>query len=281
MNAARMPRSMIVSRRFIRAAAATCGTHRWPPPPGSRPRSSAIPTMKSFSSMKFCSSAMKTAPSAACTGEPSPPRSAMPPTRIAAITSKLRPWNRFATAWPNCAAAEMPASPQQMPSSVSPIKRRLPHAQPGRLRGGAVGAGQQQHSAEPRLLQHEPRQRRQNDERPALRRHAERPPGAKPLRRVGAEQDVLVLADHGGEAAEEAAERERRDDRVGAQRDDRRPAPRRRRPRTAASRAGSARARSLARINQPKMHAVRIDKLLGRQREQVAGDRSRRTCRAR
>ena len=73
---------------------------------------------------------MKTAPSAACIGDPCPPRSEIPPTRTAAITSMFSPEKRLATARPNCDAAEMPASPQQTPNIVRATSEAWPTRSP-------------------------------------------------------------------------------------------------------------------------------------------------------
>ena len=215
---------------------------------------------------------MKTAPSAAWIGEPCPPCSEMPPTRTAAMTSIVKPENRFATARPNWAAAEMPAMPQQTPNKVIATMDACPTRRPDALAASSVGADQQQLPSEPSSLQDEPRHQGQNDEGPALRRNAERTPGSEPFGRLGAEQDVLVVADQRGETAKQRAKCQRRDDRVPAQRDD--AALNGAAPRGENEGDDQADGQSVVVSHQEREDARRKDReFFGGQREEIAGDR--------
>jgi hypothetical protein len=149
---------------------------------------------------------------------------------------------------------------------------RLPDPKAGRSSGGTVGADQEQLPSEARSLQDEPRHQGQDDEGPALRRNAERASGSEPLRRLGAKQDVLVVADERGDTAKQRAECERRDDRVPTQRND--AALNRTAPRGENEGGDQADGQSVVVSHQERENARRKDrKFLGGQRKEIAGNR--------
>ena len=91
--------------------------------------------------MKFASRAMKMAPIAVRSVEPSPPWIAVPPTSTAATVSIVKPSKFVVFAWPTC---EMTMIPQSAAKPLASTKARIVVVRDPQARGRrrrAVGAG--------------------------------------------------------------------------------------------------------------------------------------------